>query len=210
MILKQLLKVSRNVLGRAFSDGLFNVAVCANDVTELVSQIVFVSHASTSAIHGDTGTDWWRRYRKDSQNHPLGAGIVRVKSHVAQVSLRNPTENAMGHLRCDVHSLLPLGAVFLNNLECCFELQCSLPYLRLHVATSTVALDGRGLHTRIELFILVLLLSILVLALAFLLTNSPDTLESNFGVASIDRSNKFGITLEDFRLASNEPLSFVE
>lgn len=73
-----------------------------------------------------------------------------------------------------------------------------------------MALDGRGLHTRIELFILVLLLSILVLALAFLLTNSPDTLESNFGVASIDRSNKFGITLEDFRLASNEPLSFVE
>ena len=91
--LEELLKLVDDVRGRAFLFKLAERRVGANDLGELVRQVVLAAHRT--AVDRDRRAHGRRRHRQDGQDHPRRVRLGRRQSHRDEVLVRDLAEEGM-------------------------------------------------------------------------------------------------------------------
>ena len=196
MVLQEALKVMNNVSGRTLLDGLSNVAVCSNDITELVGQIIFVSETCAGTVHRNGRTNWRRGHRQDGDNHPFGASLRNVDADVDHVRLGHVVQDSEGHLGGDDLLLLGLDALLILGIELGVEGEGLLTDGRVVVATAAVA--GKlalAVGKRVEL-VIVALLHDLVVTSPLLLAHGPYAVKADLGIADLHGGRELFVILQ--------------
>lgn len=68
-----------------------DIRICFDDVGEFMRQVVF-SASFTFVI--DTGSNWRRRDRQHSDNHPFGLGVFLVQTHLGEIFAGDVSEDS--------------------------------------------------------------------------------------------------------------------
>jgi len=143
----------------------------------------------SGAVHGNAGSNRGWGYRKDGNNHPFGASILKVEANVIELRVGDSAEDIVSHFRRDGLLVLYLATLFLFDLVGREKVECRLADSWLDIAAPTVASGRLRRIVAVGLeIIVILLLSKLVLASLLLLADIPDAVESKLRISSVHRS----------------------
>jgi hypothetical protein len=158
-------------------------AVGADDVTELVRQIVLVPQARAGPVHRNAGTDRGRGDGKNRDDHPLGPSLRDVEANVDHLIVRHAAEDVEGHLWGDDFLLLGLHTILILVFNAAPQREGLLADDRLHISASSMTLGKplAGSCIGVEFAVLGLLGGVVIASL-LALADVPNALEPDLGV----------------------------
>lgn len=189
MVLQQALEFVLDVRGGTFLDTRLYATIGANDIAQLIRQVVLAAHALAGAVDGYTGANRWRRDREDGEDHPLWASVVGVETQKRERVVAKGLENIERVLRGDGPLLFALAfVVILLRLERSRKLQALLPD-RVWLPAATSAVGDLNV-------LLAVVIGDVLGAVASTLGEPPYGIESLLRVFDADGSLPVGVILE--------------